>query len=79
MNVRAMVLQYEEELGNSRWVDFVSGHRTEQSLISALREGVRRGDWGAWRLITVHREVMGNEQPQVDARRGFYNSTGEAR
>lgn len=59
MNVRAMVLQYEESLGNSRWVDYYSKHRTETSLIDALRKGVREGDWGGWRLITIHREVIG--------------------
>jgi len=61
MSIRAMVLQYEPDIGNSRWVDYVGRHRTEQSLIAALRNGVRHGDWGGWRLITVHREVIGND------------------
>lgn len=61
MKIRAMVLQYEEALGNSRWVDYITEHPTEQCLITALRDGVRRGDWGGWRLITVHKEVIGND------------------
>lgn len=61
MKLRTMVQQYEEELGNCRWVDYITEHRTEQSLITALHEGVRHGDWGGYRLITIHREVIGNE------------------
>jgi len=62
VKLRAMVLQFEPELGNSRWVDFVSRHRSERALIEALRAGVRRGEWSGWRLIYVRKEVIGNEE-----------------
>ena len=62
MKLRAMVLQFEPELGNSRWVDFVSRHRSERALIEALRAGVRRGEWSGWRLIYVCKEVIGNKE-----------------
>lgn len=64
LNVRVMVMQFEPELGNSRWVDFVSRHRSERALIEALRAGVRRGEWIGWRLITVIREVLGHDKDE---------------
>ena len=64
MKLRAMVLQFEPALGNCRWVDFASRHRSERALIEALRAGVRRGEWIGWRLITVHQQSIGNEEVQ---------------
>lgn len=64
MRLRAMVMQFEPELGNSRWVDFASRHRSERALIEALRAGVKRGEWSGWRLITVHEQSIGNEEQQ---------------
>ena len=61
VKLRAMVLQFEPELGNSRWVDFVSRHRSERALIEALRAGVRQGKWSGWRLIVVIQEVLGHD------------------
>ena len=62
MKLRAMVLQFEPALGNCRWVDFASRHRSEQALIKTLRAGVKRGEWSGWRLIYVRKEVIGNEE-----------------
>jgi hypothetical protein len=56
VKLRAMVLQFEPALGNCRWVDFVSRHRSERALIKTLRAGVKRGEWSGWRLITVHEQ-----------------------
>jgi len=56
----AIILQYEPLLGNCRWVDFVSRHKSEKALIAALQAGVIRGEWHGWRLITIHTEVLGN-------------------
>ncbi len=56
----AMVLIYMPELGNSVWQDFVCRARTISGLERKLKSGVRRGDWIAWRLIRVEKEVMGN-------------------
>jgi len=62
----AMVLQYEPLLGNCRWVDFVSRHKSEKALIASLRTGVKRGEWHEWRLITIHTEVLGNCEVEHD-------------
>lgn len=62
MAVRAMVLVYQPALTCSVWMDFESRHRTQASLEKCLRLGVRNGEWVAWRLITVHKEVIGNAQ-----------------
>lgn len=63
---RAMVLKYQPELTHSVWIDtFISDSdgcdlpRCE--LIERLKQGVRDGEWAAWRLITVDMEVFGNE------------------
>ncbi len=62
MRLQAMVLQFEPAIGNCRWVDFVSRHRSERALIKILRAGVKRGEWSGWRLITVHQQSIGNEE-----------------
>ena len=62
MKLRAMVLQFERAIGNCRWVDFASRHRSERALIKTLRAGVKRGEWSGWRLIYVRKEVIGNEE-----------------
>lgn len=64
MKLQAMVLQFEPTLGNCRWVDFASRHRSERALIKTLRAGVKRGEWSGWRLITVHQQSIGNEENQ---------------
>ena len=62
MKLRAMVLQFEPALGNCRWVDFASRHKSHLSLVKALKAGVKRGEWSGWRLIYVRKEVIGNEE-----------------
>jgi hypothetical protein len=64
VKLRAMVLQFEPAIGNCRWVDFVSRHKSHLSLVKALKAGVRRGEWSGWRLITVHEQSIGNEEVQ---------------
>jgi hypothetical protein len=59
VKLRAMVLQFEPALGNCRWVDFASRHKSQRTLIAALQAGVIRGEWHAWRLITIHKEIFG--------------------
>jgi hypothetical protein len=59
-----MVLQFEPALGNCRWVDFVSPHKSHAAMVKALKAGVRRGEWSGWRLITVHQQSIGNEENQ---------------
>jgi len=57
---RAMVLVYQPELTHSVWQDFWHNRRSQESLERELRRGVRSGEWVAWRLIRVEKEVMGN-------------------
>lgn len=56
----AMVLVFEPRLTHSIWQDFESKHRTLAGLEKRLKQGVKKGEWVAWRLITIHKEVMGN-------------------
>ena len=44
----------------SVWQDFESKHRTLAGIEKRLKQGVKNGEWVAWRLITIHKEVMGN-------------------
>ena len=57
---RVMVLVFMEELGYSIWQDYVSHHRTRKGLEHGLRKGVRKGEWMAWRLMHIEKEVIGN-------------------
>lgn len=57
----AMVLVYQPELTHSVWIDYESRHRSRGSLEKALRKGVKDGEWVAWRLVTIHKEVAGND------------------
>lgn len=67
--MRAMVLVYEPRLTCSVWQDYGgiadedTGDeilRSNDEMISDLKDGVREGRWVAWRLIRIEREVMGN-------------------
>ena len=66
----AMVLVYEPELTHSVWQDYgglmneETGEeiiRSQEERINDLKAGVLRGEWVAWRLIRIEKEVMGNE------------------
>ncbi len=57
---RAMVLIYQPELTHSVWQDWISNHRTRKGLEQRLKQGVRNGEWVAWRLMHIEKEVMGN-------------------
>lgn len=56
----AMVLVYQPELTCSIWQDFISKHRTLNGLEQRLKQGVRNGEWVAWRLMRIEKEIMGN-------------------
>lgn len=55
----AMVLVYQPELSCSVWQDFKCRARTVAGLERQLKQGVVCGDWVAWRLIRIEKEVMG--------------------
>lgn len=68
--LRAMVLVYVPELTHSVWQDYggmvdeETGKeiiRSQEELVSDLKQGVLRGEWVAWRLVRIEKEVMGNE------------------
>ena len=65
---QAMVLVFDPRLTHSVWQDYVGRHRTVAGLERALRAGVRRGEWVAWRLIRVEREIWGNDKVTVRQR-----------
>lgn len=63
--LHAMTLQYQPELTYSVWVDtYLSDEDGFQlprdDLVEQLKQGVRDGEWVAWRLIRIEQEVMGN-------------------
>lgn len=57
---RAMVLVYQPELSCSVWQDFECRARSVTGLERQLKQGVRCGDWVAWRLLRIEKEVIGN-------------------
>lgn len=59
--LRAMVMVHNSQLTQSVWQDFFSQHRTRENIERRLRLGVRQGEWVAWRLIRIEKEVMGND------------------
>ena len=61
--LQAMVLVYQPELTHSVWQDFMCRCRTQEAFERLLRKGVRDGEWVAWRLIRIEKEVMGNATP----------------
>lgn len=58
----AMVLVYQPELRNSVWMDLIHRCRSLAGLEKQLKAGVRSGEWVAWRLIHIEKEIMGNAQ-----------------
>jgi len=58
----AMVLVYQSELRTSVWMDLLHRCRTLHGLEKQLRAGVRSGEWVAWRLIRIDRQVFGNQE-----------------
>lgn len=58
---RAMVLEYQPELTHSVWKDFCSHHRTRKGLEQRLKQGVKNGEWVAYRLMRIEKQVIGNE------------------
>lgn len=64
--LRAMVLEYREELKHSVWVDAFFSDENDSSLprdelVQRLKAGVKAGEWVAWRLIRIEQEVTGND------------------
>jgi len=59
-NHQAMVLVYQPELTHSVWQDVIIRTKWIELLEQRLREGVRKGEWVAWRIITIEKEAMGN-------------------
>jgi hypothetical protein len=60
MKLRAMVLVYKPELTYSVWQDYRNVSRSGGGLERKLKDGARRGDWLAWRLIRIEKEVIGS-------------------
>lgn len=55
------VLVYQPELTHSTWQDYKCRARTIRGLERQLKSGVRDGRWGGWRIVTIHKTVIGIE------------------
>jgi len=58
---QSQVLVFDPRVTQSHWEDYNHSCRTVEGLKKQLRRGVKRGDWVGWRLITIHKEVLGNQ------------------
>lgn len=64
-----MVLVYQQELTHSVWQDFESRARTMEGLEKQLKAGVRSGEWVAWRIMRIEKEVWGNGSLEIKGNR----------
>lgn len=56
------VLVFEPQLTHSVWKDWGSDDpMTEEEVIESLRAGVESGKYVGWRVITIHKDVMGRD------------------
>jgi hypothetical protein len=55
------VLVYQPALTHSTWQDFECRAKTITGLERQLKAGVRDGRWVGWRIVTIHKTVMGIE------------------
>ncbi len=56
---QSQVFVFDEKLGHSHWVDYLSRARTLDGLIKQLRQGVRSGTYLGYRLIHIYCERIG--------------------
>lgn len=59
---RVMVLCFEPRVGHSIWTDYHYRNRTMLGLLRHLKDEVKSGRFVAYRLLTIHKEVMGVEE-----------------
>lgn len=57
--IQAQLLQFDERLGHSHWVDFMSRARTLKGLVRQCREKVSAGEAVGYRLHHVYWERIG--------------------
>jgi hypothetical protein len=50
---------YKPELTYSVWVDYIHHKRSIKSLEEDLKKGIKNGDYLGYRLIIVHKELIG--------------------
>lgn len=63
-----MVLEYEPRLTHSRWIDFYGeDHWSMEDTVAYLRQAVIDGKYVGWRILTIHKEVIGNDRPNNDS------------
>lgn len=56
---KVQVLMYKPELTYSVWVDYIHHKRSIKSLEEDLKKGIKNGDYLGYRLIIVHKELIG--------------------
>lgn len=57
------VLVFEPTLTHSVWTDWGSDEcLSEEEVLDRLRAGVESGEYVGWRVITIHKQVMGRDE-----------------
>jgi hypothetical protein len=62
--IKAQVMEYKPELGYSVWVDYIAGdddgnRLSQDKIVELLKDGVLKNEWTSWRLMFIHKEVIG--------------------
>jgi len=57
MKLRAMIrICCEHENRDDVWIDYNIDGWSEQTAIRRLNEGIKEGNWSAWRLIRIQQQ-----------------------
>lgn len=73
-HVSMMVLEYEPALTHSVWKDcYYDDAFTDEEIVADLRARVKKGEIVGWRLITIHKDVLGVDAPNEKLSHGGGN------
>lgn len=64
---QAQVIEYDERLGHSHWIDYISRTRSVEGLIKELQQQVKRGVYLGYRIMHTYVEVSGVIYPPTEA------------
>lgn len=56
---QAQVFEYDERLGHSHWIDYISRARSVDGLLKELQSQVKRGVYLGYRITHTYYEVLG--------------------
>lgn len=57
----AQVFEFDERLGHSHWIDYISRARSVEGLLKELQTQVKRGVYLGYRIMHTYYEVRGVE------------------